>query len=147
MTERFKTPISVHLLLFHEDQVLLLRRFNTGFEDGNYSVPAGCIDGNETLTSAIIRESEEEAGIILKPEWIKVSTVLHRKATNNSWEMIAFFFTATHYEGKIENCEPHKCDDLQFFPIKELPKNLIPYVKKGLENTLQGISFSEFGWE
>jgi len=146
MTERFKTPISVHLFVFESDRVLLLRRFNTGFEDGNYSVPAGCIDGNETLTNAIIREAKEEAGLILKPEWIKVTSVLHRKASQNSWEMIAFFFTASCYEGEVKNCEPNKCDDLQFFPLSKLPDNLIPYVRKGLENTLQGVFFSEFGW-
>ena len=33
---RFKVPIAVHVFLLRSEQVLLLLRHNTGFEDGNY---------------------------------------------------------------------------------------------------------------
>ncbi len=39
--ERFTVPVSVHVFLTKDDDILLLRRCNTGYEDGNYSVPAG----------------------------------------------------------------------------------------------------------
>ena len=38
--ERFKLVVAVHLLLIENKKILLLRRFNTGYEDGNYSVVA-----------------------------------------------------------------------------------------------------------
>ena len=41
MTDRFTVPVAVHLFLRDGDRILLLRRFNTGYEDGNYSVIAG----------------------------------------------------------------------------------------------------------
>jgi len=147
MQKRFLLPVAVHLILIENNQILLLRRQNTGFEDGKYIVPAGCIEGNETVTHAMIREAREEAGIILQPEWLKVSNILHRKGTPANWESIVFFFTTTHYEGNISNCEPDKCDDLRFFPLDQLPDNLIPYVKRGLELSFQGVPFAEFGWE
>ena len=41
---RFQMPVAVHLLLVKDNKVLLLRRFNTGYEYGNYSVVAGHVD-------------------------------------------------------------------------------------------------------
>jgi 8-oxo-dGTP diphosphatase len=46
--QRFQTPVAVHLFLLRGDQVLLLQRQNTGYKDGNWSVPAGHLDGGET---------------------------------------------------------------------------------------------------
>lgn len=38
--ERFKLVVAVHLILIKNGKILLLRRYNTGYEDGNYSVVA-----------------------------------------------------------------------------------------------------------
>jgi 8-oxo-dGTP pyrophosphatase MutT (NUDIX family) len=49
---RIRFPVTVHLLFIRDNQVLLLRRFNTGYEDGNYSIPAGHLDGDELVRVA-----------------------------------------------------------------------------------------------
>ncbi len=53
---------AVHLFMVREGRVLLLRRCNTGSEDGNDSVPAGHLDGNETVLAAAALEAREEVG-------------------------------------------------------------------------------------
>jgi len=46
-------PSACHLFLRRDDQILLLRRFNTGYEDGNYSVIAGHIAHGEDVIAAM----------------------------------------------------------------------------------------------
>lgn len=140
---RFKMPVAVHLLLIKGDKIVLLRRFNTGYEDGNYSVIAGHVDGNEKIKVAMIREAKEEAGIDILIEDMNIVGVMHRKASD---ERIDFFLTANAWHGEVVNMEPHKCDDLSWFDINELPQNIIPYVKKAVENYKNNVQFADFGW-
>lgn len=135
---------SSYLFLIKDGSILLQRRFQTGFQDGNYGVPAGHLDGGETARQGGVREITEEIGIEIKPDDMTVVHVMHRKATND--ERIDFFMTASVYTGEITNGEPHKCDDLQFFPLDDLPENMVDYVKVAIENYQKGISYSEYGW-
>ena len=56
-TRHTNIPAS-YLVLFDHNKVLLLRRFNTGYEDGNYSLIAGHVEEGETFTKCIIREAK-----------------------------------------------------------------------------------------
>lgn len=143
MSERFKIVAAVHLFLIKNGDVLLLRRFNTGYEDGNYSIPAGHIDGNETAIHTMVRETKEEAGIEIDPANLQVIHVMHRKSTQ---ERIDFFLTASLWKGEPSLQEPDKCDELKWYPLSNLPSNVIPYVKQALDNFQAGVFYSEFGW-
>ena len=139
---RAKFPVTVHLLFFREDQVLLLRRFNTGYADGQYSVPAGHLDGGETVLAAAAREAKEEVGIKLKTADMAFSTVMHRMEED---ERVDFFIHVHQWNGEPVNAEPEKCDDLCWADVHQLPANIIPYVRQALGNHLAGIPFDEFG--
>lgn len=147
--KRFKLKIGVFLFLFQKDQILLLRRHRTGIDDGKYVVPMGCHDGNEPLTSAVIREAYEEANITLQTSAISVCHVMHRwhpMPDNLSFEQVDLFFRADTYEGTIMNAEPDKCDELKFYPVNDLPANMAGFVSHALDCTLKGEVFSEYGW-
>lgn len=147
MTEHFKIVSAVHLFLFQQDKLLLARRYNTGYEDGNYSVVAGHLDGNEEIIDAMIREAKEEAGITITPSQIKIVGVMHRKAESpGDDERIDFFLAASSWSGEITNCEPDKCDQLLWRNPDDLPANMVPYVRRGLENYRQGRWFDSYGW-
>jgi len=142
--QRFRLLCTVHLFLIHNDSILLLRRFNTGYEDGNYSVIAGHIEGSEKIRTAMIREAREEASIELADQDLQVVGVMHRLSDE---EYIDFFLTATSWSGEIINNEPDKCDQLAWFSIEQLPDNLIPYVRKAIDNYRSSIWFESFGWD
>lgn len=140
---RAKFPVTVHLLFFRDNQVLLLRRFNTGFEDGNYSVPAGHLDGGEPLRVAAKREALEEIGVNIDIEDIRFAGVMHKIEDD---ERVEFFVQVKKWQGEPFNAEPDKCDQLRWYDVDALPQNTIPYVRKAIQNFQEGIPFQEFGW-
>jgi ADP-ribose pyrophosphatase YjhB (NUDIX family) len=142
--ERFKLISTVHLFLMRGEEVLLLRRFNTGYEDGQYSVVAGHLDGGEMVKAAAVREAREEVGVEIAPADLQVVGVMHRKSDD---ERIDFFLTAHAWSGEVRNAEPDKCDDLGWFGVDALPENTIPYVRRALDNYRRGTWFDSFGWE
>ncbi|RNB60051.1 NUDIX domain-containing protein [Brevibacillus gelatini] len=144
MRKYFTMPVAVHLFLLRGNEILLLRRYNTGYEDGNYSVPAGHLDGNEEVKAAAIREAREECGIEIAPSDLSLVGVMHRRSSD---ERIDFFVAATSWQGEIVNAEPHKCDELVWVDLDQLPDNVIPYVRKAISNYRKGKWFDSFGWE
>lgn len=141
--KRFTMPVAVHLFLLKGNEVLLLRRYNTGYEDGKYSVPAGHMDGNEEVKHAAIREAREECGIDLAEEDLQVAGVMHRRSSD---ERIDFFLVASNWSGEITNTEPDKCDELIWVDMQRLPENMIPYVRQAITNYRDGKWFDSFGW-
>lgn len=147
---RTKFPVTVHLLFFRENQILLLRRLNTGFEDGNYSVPAGHLDGDEPVRAAAQREALEEVGVHIDTNDIAFASVMHRKSgdtLSGTGERVDFFVHIKAWEREPFNAEPDKCDQLRWCDVAALPENTIPYVQQAIKNFRDGIVFEEFGWD
>ena len=144
MQERFKLIASVYLLFARDGKILLLRRANTGYEDGSYGLVAGHVDGNESLTRAAIREAEEESGVRIDPKDPLLKVVMHRIGAD---ERLDFFFEPRMWEGEPKNTEPGKCDDFNWFPVNALPPNTIPYIREAIRCYRENITYSEFGWD
>jgi len=134
---------AVHLFLQKDEDILFLRRYNTGYEDGSFSVVAGHLDGGETIKTAMIREAEEEVGITIQPEDLAVIGVMHRLSED---ERIDWFLHTSKWEGEISNREPHKCDLLEWFPLEQPPENVIPYIQRALKNFRENSWFDSFGF-
>ncbi|HZD40913.1 MAG TPA: NUDIX domain-containing protein [Terriglobales bacterium] len=143
MNTRARFPVTVHLFFFRENQILLIRRFNTGYRDGEYSIPAGHLDGNETVMAAAAREAEEEVGVRIEAGDTSFSCVMHRTEDD---ERVDFFLHVHKWQGEPFNAEPDKCDDLCWMDVNELPTNTIPYVRRAISNHLNRVKFDEFGW-
>ncbi len=143
MSRNQNIPAS-YLFLMKEKKILLLKRCNTGHEDGNYSLIAGHVDEGESFTNAIIREADEEANIKLKAENLKVVHVMHRKSFDS--QRVDVFFTANKWQGEIENKEPHKCSELIWIGLNQIPTNTVFYIKEAIHKIQNKIFYSEYGW-
>ena len=143
--ERHKAVPAIYLILKKGKDVLLIRRINTGYYDGYYSVPAGHIEAGELPIDALLREVEEEIGLIVVRDSVTLAHTMYRTRHDSTGDRVDFFFFATKYTGEIENKEPHKCDDIAWFPINRLPVNLMQCVRDALEAIKRGKNYSEFG--
>jgi len=143
LKERFSLVVDVHLFLIKDGKILLLLRKNTGYMDNYYHVPAGHLEGKERIIDALIRESKEEVGIIIRPEDAKLVHLMHHRSNN---ERVAFFFEVKNWQGEIKNMEPEKCGEINWFSINNLPVNIVPYARESINYYLKGISFSHYGW-
>ena len=146
MPDPFKVIPEVHLFLLHEGKVLLLRKCNTDYENGNYSVVAGGVEADEEVTAAAIREAREEVGIDVRLADIKVVGVMHRKATDGVVS-VAFFLTGRAWNGEIVNAEPANHDEVSWRTVHSLPENMIAYVRKALINYHNGRGYDSVGWD
>lgn len=142
--------VSGYLILVQEGKILMLRRFQTGYGDGLYSLPAGHVENKESLLTSTCREAKEEIGVDFVPSDLKLVHVMHRSEEDIRMD---FFFTtkkslpAGRQGLKPKNLEPHKADDLQWFPLAKLPANTVPYIRAAIRAFEKGVIYSEFGWK
>ena len=145
MKERNKAIPASYLLLEKDGKLLIARRFNTGYQDGNYQVPAGHVDAGELPSEALIREAKEEVGIDLSPEDIELVHISYRPRHDNTDNRIDFFFRARNWNGDVQNMEPEKCDDLRWVTYDQIPENMSPHMRDAIDCISKGIFFKELG--
>jgi 8-oxo-dGTP pyrophosphatase MutT (NUDIX family) len=130
MAEIMKATVPVFVYLIDDrKRVYLQRRFNTGYLDGYYEVPAGKIDVEEFPKQAACREAFEETGITIDPEDLALFHSYLNLSNNRPW--LGLMFRTRKWKGTPAIREPEKCDDSRFFDESELPK-LTPQVRDGL---------------
>lgn len=114
----------VHTLFLRGAQVLLLRRVDTGFMDGHYTLPGGHRQHRETIVDAAVRECREEVGVGVRS--IRPVAVLPYAGGAN------FIFEALAWEGAPCVAEPTQCDVVTFAPSDALPTPVAPFVHTAL---------------
>lgn len=142
--ERYTVPSAVYLLFLRDNQLLLQKRANTGYKDGEYGLPSGHKEANESIIDAAIREAMEEVGITIAPENLQLAHSSNRKSTDR--EYLDFYFWVESWEGEICNAEPHKCAELTWQSIENLPENTIDYIGEVLTHIKVGQPLSIIGW-
>lgn len=143
MSNRNTAIPAVYIILEREGRFLLARRCNTGYEDGNYQVPAGHVEDGELPTEAMAREAKEEVGVDVLPIDLTLVHVGYRPRHDATGNRVDFFFHASSWQGEVRNMESEKCDDLRWVTFEELPDNVTAHVREALEAWRNGVFFKE----
>lgn len=134
-----KLIIYVCLLLEKDNQVLLLKRANTGWMDGFWHIPGGGLEENESLAHAVTREAQEELAIIVDPTQVKLIYVMHLNK-----QTLGSYFLARDWQGEPINNEPDQASEIGWFDINHLPEQMSPFARKVVESYQSGANYSYF---
>ena len=144
MKKRYESKVAVFLILMREVngkiEILLQRRYNTGYMDGKYDMAcSGHLEKGESLSMALVREAKEEIDLDIKEENLKLVSVIHPYKE----DYINVFFITEKYEGTPKIMEHNKCDDLKWFDLDDLPENITIRNKNVIKNIQKGIIYDD----
>ena len=133
---------AVYGILMRNNEVLLLRRFNTGYKDGFFTLPAGHIEKDELPKGTMFRELKEETGLICDIESIIPVHAMYRIGDSGR-TYVDYYFKISKYDGDPENKESKKCDHIDWYDIENIPDNTLLHVKTALNFIKNKIPISE----
>ncbi len=132
---RRRVVVDVILLLMRNGHILLRERANTGYGDGAYEPPTGQLADRETIVETAIRVASAEAGIAIRAENVSLAHVMHDVSGSG---LIAFFLTVSGWQGE------HTSPCARWFPVGNLPTNMLDRSRVALRNYAEGMRFSTY---
>jgi 8-oxo-dGTP diphosphatase len=147
MKNIFILPVYVGIILQENNNILLVQRHNTDWMSGYWNFPGGLLEKDETLTTAAVRETFEEVGVIVMPSDFTLAHVLHVRANDkNTKDILGLYFMAYSWQGIPENKEPHRHSNIGWFDINKLPSNITEHALIAIDSIKTGKKYSENGW-
>jgi 8-oxo-dGTP diphosphatase len=148
----FQLIVDVHLLLLSDGDLLLGRRANTGYGDGAYEPPSGRLAERETLVEAAVRVATAQVGIELDPARVSLAHVMHDVSGHGR---MAFFLTAGGWTRPRDSRDvdvdvterlagTESYSDFGWYPLTELPANMIDRARVAVRNYAAGARFSTY---
>ncbi|MEO8104973.1 MAG: NUDIX domain-containing protein [Candidatus Saccharibacteria bacterium] len=140
------TPyVAAYVLLRRANTLAFVLRSHTGYMDGMYGLPSGKVEKNETFRAAAVREAREEIGVEIDPQVLQPALTMHRAGeSGSSW--VDVYFSVPTWQGEPSNAEPDKHGELAWLAVDDLPANIVPSVRAGLQAMARGEFYSEFAW-
>jgi len=135
-----KIALKARLILYYKGKILLLKQ--TKPNGGNYTLVGGNVEKYEFAKQSLIRESYEEAGILLRAEDLQLVHVLHK--VKKGQHRIVLYFKAYRWEGNLKARETDKFKEAEWFFLDGLPPNLTQTVRQVLEEYRNGMLYSEY---
>jgi len=129
-----RVVVDVVLLLMRNGRILLRERANTGYGDGAYEPPSGELADRETIVETAIRAASA-AGMVIGAENVSLAHVMHDVSGSGR---IAFFLSVSGWTGRPTS------PDVRWFPVGDLPTNMLDSARVALRNYADGMRFSTY---
>jgi len=150
VTDRFVVVPASYVYLMREGtagtEVLLQLRQNTGYMDGRWAAAAaGHVERGETAYDAARRETLEELGV----DEVELEFELTMQRTRHDLaidERVDFFFSARSWRGEPRVVEPHKCAEIRWWPLADLPGGVVPHEAHALAWWGRGVPYLTYGF-
>jgi 8-oxo-dGTP diphosphatase len=126
--------VGVGAVVIHEGRVLLIRRGKEPLR-GRWVVPGGTVELGETLEAAIVREVQEETGLVVVPR--EVVTVFDR--IERDGDIVRYHYVIVDYLCEYVSGTPRAASDAEDVALvarEDLPRYDLP--AKALEVVLDG---------
>src|SRR5579864_5940480 len=134
VSPRRRVVVDVILLLMRNGRILLRERANTGYGDGAYEPPSGELADRETIVETAIRVASA-AGLAIGGENVSLAHVMHDVSGGGR---IAFFLSVSGWTGQPAS------PDVRWFPVGDLPTNMLDRARVALRNYADGMRFSTY---
>jgi len=126
--------VATNVLIEKDGKILLSLRQNTGWADGQMTIPGGHTEDGESVVEAAIREAKEELGINLTPS--DLTYLCTENKSTQRFYLSVIFITKT--DQIPTNTEPDKCKELVWADPNSLPENVAPNFKQIIEKAYLG---------
>lgn len=138
MEDRLSIKAAVFVVLERDGKIFMLRRSNTGWGDGKWTVPSGHVEKGQTIVAAAQAEAFEETTVTIAAEdleFLHTQYLLDRYAN--------YYFKATKWEGEPEIGEPHLASECGWFSYEKIPEDTIVQILEVLNEVKEGNYFSD----
>lgn len=126
--------LGVGAVLIHEGRVLLIRRGKEPLR-GRWVVPGGTVELGETLEEALVREVEEETGLVVKPrEIVAVFDRIQRESERVGYHYVIVDYLCDYVAGEARagsDAEAVALVALADLPAYDLPEKALEVVRDG----------------
>ncbi|MFJ6123564.1 NUDIX hydrolase [Streptomyces griseoviridis] len=140
--------VGVHLYLedAHGRILLGLRHPDSAYAGNTWHFLAGHCEREEAI-NCLIREAEEEAGLVIEPNDVELVHLVHVVDSPSARPRIGLIFRARTWSGTPTVREPDRCVEWRFWNPKDLPDAVVPYTRQAVEGVLAGRRYSQRGWD
>ncbi|MFF3394774.1 NUDIX domain-containing protein [Streptomyces sp. NPDC002669] len=140
--------VGVHLYLedTHGRILLGLRHPDSAYAGNTWHFLAGHCEREEAV-SALVREAQEEAGLVIEPDGVELVHLVHHVDSPSARPRIGLILRARTWSGTPTVREPDRCVEWRFWNPKDLPDAVVPYTRQAIEGVLAGRLYSHMGWD